>query len=374
MDILSKIHVNPHLDAPLVLQIKEQILWMIASGQLQPGDRLPSVRQAAKRLGVNLHTVRSAYLRLAHLELVEIHQGALARVLPHDPQRLFWIDGQTSSHMVGVIVPNQANPLYTQYIRGVEQIARPEHTLLLVCDAHDEPDEALLYLRKLIEKGVEGILSFAFSLSEHLPTESRQGAGANTIPLVTVEWPDENGYSVLCDLESGAYQAVAHLIAHGHRRIALIAFALDVPVVQAQRAGYLRALAEAGIDADPNLIAPVYGFLMDAGEQAAQELLRQPEPPTAIFAISDLLAIGALEAMRAAGLKVPQDIALASTNDILLARLVEPPLTTVHMPAFEMGEAAMQMLNSLIAGERPHQRQVILPTTLVVRQSCGQHQ
>jgi DNA-binding LacI/PurR family transcriptional regulator len=276
--------------------------------------------------------------------------------------------------MVGIIIPNLANLLFTEYIRGVEAIARPEHTLLLVCDAHDEPEEAVLYLRKLIEKRVDGILAFSFGLTEHLPTESNQGDAAKSFPLVTVDWSDEPGYNVLCDHENGAYQAVAHLIAHGHRRVGLIVFALDIPIVQSLHAGYQRALAEAGIELNPHLIAPVYGFMMDAGKGAAQALLRLPNPPTAILAISDLVAIGAMEAIRAAGLRVPEDIALASINDILLARRVDPPLTTVHMPAFEMGQAAMEMLKSLIAGDTPPQRSITVPTTLVIRQSCGEHQ
>jgi LacI family repressor for deo operon, udp, cdd, tsx, nupC, and nupG len=275
--------------------------------------------------------------------------------------------------MVGVIIPHLTNPLYTEYIRGVEQVARPEHILLLVCDAHDEPDEALAYLRMLSEKRVDGILAFSFGLNERLPPETRPGDAASAMPLVTVDWPSERGYSVSCDLEAGVYQAVAHLIAHGHRRIGLIVFALDIPSVAAMHAGYQHALAAAGIAADPDLVAPVYGFLQDAGEEAARALLRQPHPPTAIFAISDLLAVGAMQAIRAAGLRIPEDIALASINDILLARLVDPPLTTVHMPAFEMGQAAMEMLRDLIAGQAPAARQVVLPASLVVRRSCGQH-
>jgi DNA-binding LacI/PurR family transcriptional regulator len=180
-------------------------------------------------------------------------------------------------------------------------------------------------------------------------------------------------YNVLCDLHGGAYQAVAHLLDDGHRRIGLIAFALNFPSVQQMQAGYQRALANAGIALDDSLVSPVYGFDLDAGEEAARALLRLPEPPTAIFAMSDLLAVGARNAIRAAGLRVPQDIALAGINDIPLARLVEPPLTTVHQPAYEMGQAAMKMLQSLIAGVHPPQRQVILPMALVVRESCGCH-
>jgi DNA-binding LacI/PurR family transcriptional regulator len=139
------------------------------------------------------------------------------------------------------------------------------------------------------------------------------------------------------------------------------------------RAGYQQALGEAGLTVNEDLIAPVYGFGMSAGEEAARSLLALSEPPTAILAMSDMLALGALSAMRAAGLRVPEDIALAGVNDIPLARLVDPPLTTLHQPAYEMGKVAMELLQQLIARKRPSQRQVNLPTSLVIRQSCGPH-
>jgi len=102
-------------------------------------------------------------------------------------------------------------------------------------------------------------------------------------------------------------------------------------------------------------------------------LLDQARPPTAIFAITDLMALGALQTLRGAGLRVPDDIALVGFNDIPLATLVDPPLTTVHAPAHELGATAMTLLQRLIAGEAPPDRTVVLPTTLIVRQSCGQH-
>lgn len=373
MDILAKLLVNPHLEIPLVVQIKEQLTWLIASGQLQTGDRLPSVRQAAKHLCVNLHTVRNAYLRLAAQGLVEIRQGAPARVLPYDPERLLLVGGQAPSHMIGVIVPNLENPIFTQLIRGIEEVARPEHTLLLVCDAHDEPEEALLFFRKLSEKGVDGILVSCFNIADHLPRTAWHDDTVQLIPFVTIDWPEAQGYCVLWDFEEGVRQAVAHLIADGHRHIGLISFAVDIPAVQQLHAGYRRALAEAGLTPASDLIASVYAFGADAGAKAARALLHLAHPPTAIFVMSDLLAFGAMDAIRSAGLRIPQDIALASGNDIPLAHLVAPPLTAVHQPAFEMGQEAMKMLRSLIAGERPPQRQVIFSPNLLVRHSCGLH-
>lgn len=373
LDILTNLHVNPRLEMPLVLQLKEQLTWLIASEQVKPGEFLPSVRQAADHLGINLHTVRHAYQKLAALGLIEIHQGLPARVLPYDPLRFSLIGERTPSNMIGVIVPGLVNPLYAEYIRGVESVARPGHSLLLVCDAHDEPEEALLYFRKLVEKRVDGILVFSFSIAEHLPPESLSPDTNQSLPFVTVDWPQEHGYSVVCDFTDGIRQLVSHLVQDGHKRIGLIAFAMNIPAVQQIRTGYQHALREAGLAVNEDLIAPVYGFGMSAGEEAARALLCLPEPPTAILAMSDLMALGALSAIRAAGLKVPGDIALAGVNDIPLARLVDPPLTTLHQPAYEMGQTAIELLQLLIAGERPPERQVSLPTSLVIRQSCGTH-
>ncbi|MCU0489884.1 MAG: GntR family transcriptional regulator, partial [Anaerolineales bacterium] len=168
----SKVQLNPRLETPLAAQIRQQLAWLIASGELAAGERLPGVRQAAARWGVNLHTVRSAYLKLAEQGLVDLRQGAAARVLPYDPGRLLVSGAQSPSHLIGLIVPNLDNPLYVQYLRGVEQAARPARCLLLVCDAHDEPEEALLFFRMLAEKGVDGILVFSFALGERLPAEA----------------------------------------------------------------------------------------------------------------------------------------------------------------------------------------------------------
>lgn len=138
-------------------------------------------------------------------------------------------------------------------------------------------------------------------------------------------------------------------------------------------AGYHRALQEAGIQEDPTLVARVKGFDIASGAEGAQVLVNLPQPPTAIFAITDLMAAGALQALRGRGYRVPQDMALVGFNDIPLAALLDPTLTTVAAPAYQMGRTAMRMLQSLIDGKRLPQSKIILPTSLVVRQSCGEH-
>jgi DNA-binding LacI/PurR family transcriptional regulator len=167
------------------------------------------------------------------------------------------------------------------------------------------------------------------------------------------------------------YQATQHLLKHRHRRIGLLTFDPQAANVRPLYLGYARALEEAGLPSDLALVARVAGFDIESGAAGARKLLGLPQPPTAIFAIADTLALGALSAIKQAGLRIPQDIALVGFNDIPLAELVEPPLTTVAAPSVELGRAAMSMLQDLIAGGKPPADPVVLPTTLVIRQSCG---
>jgi DNA-binding LacI/PurR family transcriptional regulator len=132
-------------------------------------------------------------------------------------------------------------------------------------------------------------------------------------------------------------------------------------------------LREAGLAPDPALIARVPAFDMAAGAEGARRLLALNPPPTAIFAIADNLALGAMTAIKGAGLRIPQDLALVGFNDIPIAGLVDPPLTSVAAPAREMGMQAMRMLKDLIAGRPPAQAQIALPLSLIVRASCGAH-
>jgi DNA-binding LacI/PurR family transcriptional regulator len=183
-----------------------------------------------------------------------------------------------------------------------------------------------------------------------------------------------SGYVVLLDLEGAGYKATKHLIEHGHLRIGLITYSFDIANVHPVNLGYERALREAGIEVYPHLTARVKGFDSNAGAEGARMLMAEKQPPTAIFAITDFMAIGAICALQQIGLRIPQDIAIAGFNDIAQASYINPPLTTVATPAFQMGQEAMKMLKSLIASKRPAHKRVLLPTSLVIRQSCGDHE
>lgn len=374
MDVYDKISLNSERGITFVLQLKQQIAWLIANGQLPPGEKLPPVQVMAKRLGINLHTVRHAYQELAADGLVESRQGRGTHVLPFDPFRLAQVAGLIRSHTIGVIVPSWTNPFYHALLQGIEEIAEAEQALLFLCNTHDDPNAALRDFARLAAKQVDGILIAAYDICHHLQPnvhKESQITDGGDLPFVTIDWPGCSGYSVLIDLKMAGYQATRHLVEHGHSRIGLITFAQDAENVIPVNRGYEQALNENGITMDPSLVACVPGFDMVSGAEGARKLLAHKEPPTAIFAIADMLALGAMQAIKQAGLRIPGDIALAGFNDIPTAALVEPALTTAASPTVQLGREAMKMLQTLIAGERPPQRQRTLSTSLVIRESCG---
>jgi DNA-binding LacI/PurR family transcriptional regulator len=175
------------------------------------------------------------------------------------------------------------------------------------------------------------------------------------------------------DNQSGARQAVEHLIGLGHRRIGFISNApLCYSGAQERFVGYQKALAEHDIALDPDLVRPA-AFLPETGQEAMEELLELRTPPTAVFAAGDVIALGAMSALHAAGAGVPDEVALVGFDDIFLSAYVYPPLTTVRVPAYGLGWTAAEQLIALIQGDHEVDT-VILETELVIRDSCGASQ
>jgi DNA-binding LacI/PurR family transcriptional regulator len=363
-----KISLDPRLGEQLSEQLHRQITWQIAGGQLKPGDSLPSVRAQAKQLGINMHTVRSAYLQLEADGLVRTRQGSGTRVLALDPVRLVRLAGKTRTYTIGVILPDMANPFYHAFLEGVEEVIGSEQLLLFVCNARDNPERFLRYFAQLAARNVDGMIIASFDF-RGLPAKKPAGS----LPIVTVDWPGCTGPVVNLDLENAGYQAVRHLLEHGHRRVGMITYDAGVANVLPVTHGYSRAMREAGAAMNNSLVASVPGFDMRSGELGTQQLLALDEPPTAIFTIADTLALGALKALKESGRRVPEDMALASVDNIAVSELVEPGLTTVALPARQMGVEAMQMLQTLMDGKKLAVEQKVLPSELVIRQSCGCH-
>jgi len=223
------------------------------------------------------------------------------------------------------------------------------------------------YERVLRSRHFDGVIMFSSDIDDPiLPLLIKDGG-----PMVLIGRHPYflNVTSVDVENREGAREAVAHLIGLGHRRIGVINGQLQMEAAQARRDGYKQALLEAGIAIDAELM--VEGFFSESSAyEAMLRLLDLPQPPTAVFAASDSMAIGALHAIRHRGLRVPAQVALVGYDDLPLAAYATPPLTSVHQPIGEMGAHSVRLLVEQIRGEGPV-NSVRLPARLVVRESCG---
>ncbi|HEY5669592.1 MAG TPA: substrate-binding domain-containing protein [Anaerolineales bacterium] len=360
--------IQPASDLPLAFQLKQQITWLVATNVIKPGEKLPPIRVLAAQVGVHYQTVRAVYHQLSEDGLVAIRQGSGATVLPFSGLQLARPETSVHAKMVGVLIAGM-DPFYLPFLQGVEEVAEALPSLVVICNAEDNPVKAKLQINQLILRGMDGII--AASVGNLVQRELGFPQTGGPFPIVYCDQPDTSGHVILFDAENAGYQAVKHLLDHGHRRIGIVTAPIDWPNMSECFAGYRRALMEAGIAPRQSLVSVTKGFSISQGSDAARSLLVGSNPPTAMFATADILAIGAQRAIKSEGLRVPEDVAMIGYNDIEIASMVEPALTSLAAPAYEMGRLAMGLLARLIAGERVNPTITRLETSLVIRRSCG---
>ncbi|HST65242.1 MAG TPA: LacI family DNA-binding transcriptional regulator [Mycobacteriales bacterium] len=258
-----------------------------------------------------------------------------------------------------------AEPYFASIVRGISSALTGSGMQLLLAVAQS-PAEREQLENYLTGQHVDGVLLVSLHGIDTLPArlESRG------VPTVLGGRPlgERPAVCVDADNRGGARQAVAHLVARGRRRIAAIRGPQDMAVGQERHTGYLDGLAEAGLDADESLVEPG-DFSLESGAAAATALLERRPDLDAIFAASDPMAIGVLRVLRAAGRRVPEDVAVVGFEDSPTAPHTEPPLTTVHQPVEDMGREMVRLLLERIAGAPADDSLVILPTHLVIRGS-----
>ncbi len=271
--------------------------------------------------------------------------------------------------LIDLVVLALDNAYHLEIIRGVEERLEPTGFRMALSATHGQSRGERQWLAKVIDGSTDcAILVLADTHARHLDQLRRRG-----IPFVVVDPRgelDSATPSVGATNYAGGRLATQHLLSLGHRRIAMIGGPPAAGCSRERFSGYRAALEAAGVAADPTLYHEG-DFQYDSGYQAACALLDRPEPPTAIFAANDSMAIGALNALRARGVAVPGQVSLVGFDDIELTRHVTPALTTVRQPLAEMGTFAATMLLRLIEGETLTSNRVELATTLVVRESSA---
>ncbi len=331
---------------------------------------MSTISDVAKRAGVSTMTVsrvinNSGYISQETRERVE---KALAE-LDYVPNALARSLRFKQTKTIALVITDITNPFFTTLARGVEDVASEQGFSVIFCNTDESETDESEYMSVLLQKQVDGVLLVpACGASESVALLQTRA-----VPVVVLDRRISGVQvdTVRCDSEKGAYELVQHLLALGHRRIGVLSGPADVSTATDRVLGYRRALHDAGLTVDPRLI--LHDEFNEAGGYAmTRRVLATTPRPTAFFAGNNFIAMGALHALRDAGLGVPQDISLVAFDDIPVAFIMDPFLTVMAQPAYDMGKRATELLLARLVGEGAAEPQeVILPTQLIVRRSSA---
>lgn len=321
-----------------------------------------TIRDVAQRADVSVASV-SRVLNGAGPVTEATRQRVLEAVdalqyVPHSGARSL---STSRTNTVGVILPDLYGEFFSELIRGMDVAARALGYHLIVSSSHDDADEASSAIRSMRGR-VDGLIV----LSPHLGAANLASGLAGRTPVLLMNGGAgaDGRPSIVVDNHGGAVVAVEHLIATGRRRIAHIAGPTGNLEAEARLAGYLEAMAAAGL---PTMVVDG-AFTKASGHSAGAALAARPDRPDAVFAANDNMAVGALLAFQDAGLRVPEDVAMVGFDDIPLADLVRPALTTLKIQIAETGRNALERLVRLIGSAADTACEVVRPE-LVVRAS-----
>lgn len=329
-----------------------------------------TIREVARLAGVSTATVSRVFSggSTVHEDLQEKVRKA-AEMLNYRPNKLARNLRTRRTQAVGVVIPDIENPFFTSVVCGIEEVLRAADYSLLLANSNEDAARERRNVEALQAEAIAGMI-FTPSGSELGFYRELSEAG---MPLVAVsrQVPNLSVDCVLVANKEGARQAVEYLIGLRHHRIALISGPARISTAKERLRGYEQALAAAGIPVSADLVQYA-DFRQAGGYEAMRSLLALPEPPTAVFAGSNLMTLGALQAIHEAGLRIPADIAIIGFDDMPWAVSLQPPLTAVAQPAFEVGVSAAKLLLARLANPSAPVKRVRLDTRLVLRASAGE--
>ena len=323
---------------------------------------MADIRTVAAAAGVSIATV-SRVLKTPDVVTQATRDKVLAAVAAtgYRPNALASGLRRAKSDNIVVVVPFIQNPFFSGVIQGIEGVAFAGGYQVLLGESQNDQKRLDSYAGMLRSKTADGLILLGAALPSQLDEKT---------PLVVAceYFPDHRLPAIRIDNVAAAPMATDHLIGLGHTRIGKIAGPAENQLSRDRLAGYRAALEAAGLAYDETLVAEGR-FDVESGHVAMTKLLDLAQPPSAVFSSSDEMAIGALKAAREHGLKVPDDLSLVGFDGIRFADFCDPPLTTVVQPNVEMGAAAARLMIGILTGEEPAPEDIVLPATLLIRQS-----
>ena len=328
---------------------------------------MATIREVAESARVSYATVSHVInnTRLVSQETRERVLEAMA-ALNYRPNALARSLRQGKSNTIGLVLPDSANPFFAEISRSIEDEAFKKGYSVFLCNTERDTQRELFYVDVLSNRQVDGIIfvaagdqadSLDFLLHRNMP-----------VVMIDRNLPNVEVDAVLTDNQLGGILATRHLLELGHTRIACIAGPSSITPSAERIIGYRRALEEAGLSYDESLILRG-DYHAQSGLEITNSILTMNPRPTAIFALNDLMALGALRAAAEAGCSVPEDLAVVGYDDLEIAHFTNPPLTTIAQPKKEIGIQAVNLLvDGMSRKNRPPSR-LLLPPELIVRRS-----
>jgi LacI family transcriptional regulator len=332
-----------------------------------------TIRDVARAARVSVGTVSNVLSGSASVrpELRRRVDEAM-RELDYHPNQIARSLKTRQTKTLGMVISDITNPFFPQVVRGAEDAALLHGYLLITLNTDDQVERERRALGMLRARKVDGLLlTVSASNAEMSHVAHFLEAG---LPIVCLdrEVPGLDLDIVCTDNARGARMCMQHLLSRGHRRIGYLSGSPGLYTAAMRLSGYEQALRDAGLEPDPTLI--LHGdFRLESGYRLAKELLLQPEPPTALFASNAMMGFGALKAVHELGLRCPEDIALAMFDDVPFGDVIQPRLTVVAQPAYEMGRAGAELLIARLEGREssPAPLRLTLSPELVVRESTS---
>lgn len=351
---------------PLHIQIADRLRRRILEGVWTAGDAMPTEYQFCEEFGVARGTLRQALERLTREGFVRREQGRGTFVAWEWGKK---VPGELGGQHLGLIVPYVRDSFVADILLGLERGAEERGYMVVFNHVSNNPQEQQTALNKFVQQKLAGVALYPVDSMHVAPVDALVDQG---YPIVLVDrylCGVTTDY-VISDHFGGALRATQHLLSLGHRRIAFVSWKDPAISMEQRRIGYARALEEAGVGYDPALVCEVQGYPVVDPTSFCDLLTAQPGV-TAVFAANDQIALAIYRAAGRQGWRIPQDLALVGFDNLDITAQLDTPLTTVAQPAYEIGAKAAELLVQRIRGEVLYPQRVILPTTLIVRQSCG---
>jgi LacI family transcriptional regulator len=307
---------------------------------------------------------RSGYVSLETRARVE----AVIAELDYVPNTLARSFRSRKTRVLALVLTDITNPFWTTVARGVEDVANQNGFNVILCNTDEDETKQADYLRVLLQKRADGFLLVPVrNTPEPVKLIQRQN-----VPVVVLDRQVEGVQVdvVRGDSEEGAYRLVQYVLSQGHRRIAVLAGPANISTAVQRVDGYRRALRQAGLDACAERV--YYGeYDQTSGCRMAEQALAAEPRPTALFAANNFIAIGAMRAVRQAGLRVPEDMGLVCFDDVPSWLTIDPFLTVAAQPAYAMGQRATELLLARLSGPASDEcQEIVLPVEIVIRRSC----